>query len=501
FGLTIPEKYGGAGLPKSVYSRVFEEICTIDASIAVMLGAHGSIGTNPLILFGTEKQKEQYLPRLASGELIGCFGLTEPGAGSDAAGIQSFAQLNEKKTHFILNGSKIWISNGGIAGLCTVFAKTEVAEAGERKKKITAFLVESKWPGFSSGKQEHKLGIRGSNTTSLNFDNVEVPVDHILGPIGKGFKVAMETLNLGRLSLAAGCVGGCKALIKSSVEYARDRRQFGQPIIEFEIIQDKISQDVADTYAAESMVYLTSALADRGHVDYSLESAICKIFASETLWRTVNDTVQIAGGLGYSQEYPYERFLRDARINLIFEGTNEILRAFIALAGMQGPGEYLKRIGKALRDPIKGFGLLTEFAVSKVKDVVAKDSLKNIDSRLKDEADRFNEFTAELESLVEKSLMKYGKEIIHHEFILARIANMAIDLYGMAAVISRVDSMIKAGESVDRDLPVAKLYCDGAWRRVRREARQVENNLDDMRREIVKTVHELNKYPFEVLNL
>ena len=501
FGLSIPEEYGGAGLSKTAYSRIFEEICMLDASIAVMLGAHCSIGANPLIMYGTDRQKEKYLPKLATGEWIACFALTEPNAGSDAAGIQSFAQLNERKTHFTLNGGKIWISNGGIADLATVFAKTEVYIGGEKQKKITAFLVEAGWDGFSAGKPEHKLGIRGSNTTSLNFDSVQVPVENVLGPIGKGFKVAMETLNLGRLSLAAGCVGGCKALLRESVVYAKNRRQFGQPIAQFEIIQDKISQMVADTYAAESMVYLTSALADRGDVDFSLESAICKIFASEALWRTVNETVQIAGGLGYSKDYPYERYLRDARINLIFEGTNEILRAFIALAGMQGPGEYLKRIGKALRDPIKGFGLLTGFAVHKVKDVVARDALKDIHTELKEETDRFNEFAHELESLVEKSLMKYGKDIVQHEFILARIANMAIDLYGMAAVLSRIDTQLKAGEPVAQELPIARLYCDSAWRRVRREARQVENNLDDIRREITKTVYELEHYPSDVLGL
>ncbi len=498
FGLSIPEEYGGAGLSKVSYCRIFEEVCTIDASIAVMLGAHASIGTNPLLMFGTDRQKEKYLPKMATGEMVACFALTEPNAGSDAAGIQSFARLNEKKSHFILNGGKIWISNGGIADLATVFAKTDVMVGGEKQQKITAFLVESKWPGFSHGKPEHKLGIRGSNTTSLNFDNVEVPVENVLGPIGKGFKVAMETLNLGRLSLAAGCVGGCKALIHASIDYAKNRQQFGQPIANFEMIMDKIAQMVADTYAAESMVYLTSALADRGDVDYSLESAICKVYSSEVLWRTVNETVQIAGGLGYSQDYPYERYLRDARINLIFEGTNEILRMFVALAGMQGPGEYLKRIGRALRDPIKGFGLLAEFAVEKVKDVVAKDSLKNIDPQLKSEADRFNEFAAELASLVEKSLMKYGKDIVQHEFILARIANMAIDLFGMAAMLSRLDTDIKNGQSVDKALPAFQLYYDRAWRRVRREARQVENNIDDVRREVAEHAYEVEKFPFDL---
>lgn len=500
FGLSIPEKYGGAGLSKTAYCRVFEEVCKFDASIAVMLGAHASIGTSGLLMYGTDKQKQRYLPKLASGEWIAAFALTEPGAGSDAAGIQSKAVLNSKKSHFILNGGKMWISNGGISDLWTVFAKTDIVEGGVTKEKITAFLVEAKWPGCSHGKPEDKFGIRGSNTTSLNFDNVQVPVENMLGPMGKGFKVAMEVLNLGRLGLAAGCVGGCKELVRLSVEHAKNRRQFGQPIANFEMIKKKIARMAAETYAAESMVYLTTGLADRKGIDFSLESAICKIFASEVLWRAVNDTMQIAGGIGYSTEYPYEQFVRDARINLIFEGTNEILRAFIALAGMQGPGEYLKKIGKALRDPIKGFGLLTEFAVHKVKDTVAKDTLKNIDPLLKDEADRFNEYAAELHGAVEKVLMKYGKDIIHHEFLLERIADMAIDLFGMAAVISRANTRRRAGESIDTELPLIRLYCEEAWRRARRAARQIDSNSDRERRQITDIIYEAGKFPYSVLD-
>jgi len=501
FGLSIPEKYGGAGMSKTGYSRVFEEFCTIDASIAVTMGAHGSIGTVGLVMYGTESQKEKYLPKMATGEIVSSFALTEPGAGSDAAGIQSFARLNEKKSHFILNGNKIWISNGGIADLWTVFAKTEVQEGGEIKKKITAFLVEPAWPGCSAGKSEEKLGIHGTNTTPLNFDGVMVPVENVLGPIGKGFKVAMETLNMGRLSLAAGCVGGSKELTRLGVEYAKSRKQFGKPIANFGMIKDKISRMMADTYAAESMVYLTASLADRKDVDFSLESAISKVFSSEALWRTVNETMQIAGGLGYSREYPYERYMRDARINLIFEGTNEILRSFIALAGMQGPGEYLKKIGKALRKPIRGLGLLSEFAVGKVKDRVARDSLKNVDSRLSSEADHFAEYAAELHHAVEKVLMKHGKEIVGRGFVLQRIANMAIDLYAMAAVISRVDTKIKNGEPVERDLPLAKYFCEQAWRRIRREARQVDHNSDDLQEEIAHLAYEMERYPFKAIGI
>ncbi|KAA3614615.1 MAG: acyl-CoA dehydrogenase [Calditrichaeota bacterium] len=499
FGLPVSDEYEGAGVSKTSYCRVFEEICRYDSGIAVMFGAHASIGTNGIVLFGTESQKAKYLPKLASGEYIAAFALTEPGAGSDAAGITTTAVLNENKTAFILNGSKIWISNGGYAQLATVFAKTIVHQNGEDKEKITAFIVELDSAGVSRGKPEHKLGIRGSNTTSLNFDNVEVPVDNLLGPMGKGFLVAMETLNTGRLGLAAGCIGGMKELLQQANQYAQSREQFGKSLDKFELIQDKIAYIASETYATESIVYLTTGLQDRGGVDVSLESAICKIVGSEAVWDASDEVLQIAGGLGYSTEYPYERFLRDARIHRIFEGTNEILRMFVALSGIQGPGEYLKNVGKALRNPIKGFGLLTGFAAHKVKDTITIDHLKNICPELKNEAEQFDKLSARLAALTENVLMKYGKKIIYKQFILQRIANMVINLFGMAAVISRVDTRVKQGKSIEHDLPLAKLYCNMAASRVRREARYVTRNHDKQRTQISEMICENGKYPIDML--
>ena len=497
FGLSIPEKYGGAGLSQTAYSRIFEEICNYDASLAVSLGGHLSIGSKGIILYGSERQMEKFLPRMATGEWMGAFALTEANAGSDAAGIQSKAVLNSSKNFFMLNGGKIWITNGGIADVLTVFAKTEMMENGEKKEKITAFLVERSMSGFSSGKPEEKLGIHGSNTTSLNFDNVKVPVENMLGPMGKGFKVAMEVLNVGRLGLASGCVGGSKVMTKMAIEHAKNRKQFNKTLAQFEMIQEKISRMVVETYAAESMVYLTTALADSS-ADFSLESAASKIFASETAWRVVNESMQIAGGIGYSRDYPYERALRDVRINLIFEGTNEILRAFIALAGMQGPGEYLKKIGKALRDPIKGFGLLTGYAARKVKDTVAADKLENVHAKLSDEANKFNEYATELRSATEKVLMKFGKEVITKQFAQRRLADMAIDLYAMVAVISRLDTLLKSGAQAEYDLTVGKAFIEEAWRRVRRNARQIDDNIDKERKKICEMVYERGGYPFKV---
>ncbi|MCA9730841.1 MAG: acyl-CoA dehydrogenase family protein [Deferribacteres bacterium] len=499
FGLPISDEYEGAGVSKTSYCRVFEEICRYDTGIAVMFGAHASIGTNGIVLFGTEKQKAKYLPKLASGEYVAAFALTEPGAGSDAAGIKTKAVLNKNKTAFILNGEKIWITNGGVAQIATVFAKTTVQQNGEEKEKITAFIVELDSEGVSRGKKEHKLGIRGSNTASLNFDNVVVPVENMLGPIGKGFLVAMETLNTGRLGLAAGCIGGMKELLRQAMDHAKSREQFQKTLDRFQLIKQKIAKIASETYALESIVYLTTGLHDKGGIDVSLESAICKIYGSEVVWDASDEVVQIAGGLGYSADYPYERYLRDARIHRIFEGTNEILRMFVALSGIQGPGEYLKNVGKALRNPIKGFGLLTGFAAGKVKDTIARDELKNVCEELKEEAEQFNALVARLAAITESVLRKYGKKIIVEQYTLNRIANIAIELLGMAAVISRVDTRLKEGKSIEKDLPLAKLFCNEAASRARREARYVDRNHDKERSEIAEFLSETGKYPMDML--
>ena len=499
FGMSVPEEYGGYGFSITAYNRVFEEIAGIDASLAVTLGGHQSIGLKALLLHGTEEQKKKYLPKLASGEWLAAFALTEPGAGSDAAGIQSYAEP-QKDGSFVLNGNKIWITNGGLANFFTVFAKTPVGPDGE--KKITAFIVTRDMEGFSSGKEEEKLGIHGSSTTELTFDNVKIPRENVIGELGRGFKVAMEVLNSGRLGLAAGSVGGMKKLLQLSTEHAKNRKQFGQPIAKFEMIQEKISRMAVDTFVAESMVYLTTGLMDRGGVDYSIESAICKVFASEALWRAANEAMQIAGGIGYSKEYPYERALRDSRINLIFEGTNEVMRLFIALSGMQEHGEYLKRVGKALQNPLGELGVLTDYALHRIKDRVSTERLNGVHEALNEEVSKFEEYSKQLHLSAEKALSRFRKKIIEQEFLLHRLADMAIDLYGMAAVISRVDGLLKQEgvKKAQRELTLARTFCEEAWRRIRRNARQVETNIDPWRRHIATSTYESNGYDFDLYN-
>lgn len=494
FGMAIPEAYEGYGFSSTAYNRVFEEVARIDASLAVTFGGHQSIGLKALILHGTEDQKKRYLPKLANGEWFAGFALTEPGAGSDAAGIQTTAVKSDDGTYYLLNGNKIWITNGGFANFFTVFAKTPVGENDE--PKITAFAVTRDMAGFSSGKEEEKLGIHGSSTTELTFDNVKVPVENVIGPLGKGFKVAMEVLNSGRLGLAAGCLGGVKQVAEMSIEHAKNRKQFNTAIANFEMIKHKISDMMVDAFALESMVYLTTGLMDRGEVDYSIESAICKVYASEAVWRAVNEGMQIAGGIGYSKEYPYERALRDARINLIFEGANEVLRSYIALAGMQEHAEYLKEVGKALQNPLNELGVLTDFAIHRIRTTMATERLSEVHESLSDEVSKFEEYSKELHLATEKVLTKYKKKIIHQGFILYRLADMAIDLFGMVAVISRLDALIqeKGLAKVKRELTLGRMFCEEAWRRLRRNRRQIENNSDAWRREIAESAYETNGY-------
>jgi len=503
FGIAVPEAYGGNHISTTFYARLFEEVCYLDASLAVTLGGHSSIGLKGIVIFGTEEQKKKYLPNLASGKHMAAFALTEPSAGSDAAGIQTKAVLSEDGTHYILNGSKIWITNGGMAEVFTVFAKTEELDEKTQKKKwkITAFIV-TREMGVKNGPEEHKLGIRGSSTTEIYFENVKVPVENVLGPKGKGFKVAMEILNNGRLGLAAGCVGGGKRAIKLARDHAVNRKQFQKPIAEFGMIQDKIANMVMDNYAAESMVYMTTSLVDRGVEDYSIESAICKVFASESVWRIVNESSQIAGGASFMRDYPYEQFLRDARINLIFEGTNEILRCYIALAGFQGPGLYLKEIGQALRYPIKGIGLLSELAVSRIKrDIVGLgDRITMANPLFKNDVSVIEGHVKDLARAVEKFLAKYKKQIWEKEFVQRRIANIVIDIYAMTCTISRTTMMIKADgpEKSDHAIQITKAFCQRAGRRVRRNFTSLYKNDDDCLKSIANRTYELGVYPFDI---
>jgi acyl-CoA dehydrogenase family protein 9 len=499
FGLAIPEEHGGLGLSVTAYARAMQEFGAIDGSVAVTLGGHQSIGCKGVVLFGSDDQKKRYLPRLATGELVAAFALTEPGSGSDAASIKTRA-TPQPDGSFLLNGSKIWITNGGIADFFTVFAQTEVTRDNSKKDRITAFLVERGW-GVKNGPEEHKLGIKGSSTTALYFDDVRVPAENVLGTVGGGFKVAMGILNNGRLGLAAGTVGLARTVIKLAIAHATTRRQFGRAIAEFGLIKDKIARMMTEVYAAESMVYLTTGLIDRGIADYSVESAACKVYGSEMCWRVVNESLQIAAGMGYMKEFPYERLMRDARINLIFEGTNEILRCFIALSGMQGPGDRLAQLADAIKWPLKGYGLVADFVLDKLKtQYYGGERLDLIHPALKKEAVLFEDWVPELAKNVEKVLRRHGKNISEMQYVQQRVADIVIDLFMMIACMSRASAALSArGPAAEPEARLCRAVCSRASHRIKRNIRQFDDNDDELLKSIAKDAYDAMEYEHDIV--
>ncbi|HMK72485.1 MAG TPA: acyl-CoA dehydrogenase family protein, partial [Myxococcaceae bacterium] len=432
FSMVVPEEYGGMGFGSTAYSRALQEISRYDGSVAATIGAHQSIGMRGLLLFGTEEQKRRWFPKLATGELIAAFCLTEPGAGSDAASVKTTAVRDGDA--YLLNGSKLWITNGGLAGFFTVFAKTGKPD---ERGKLTAFVVTRDMPGVSVGPHEDKMGLRASSTAAVFLDNVRVPADHVLGEEGKGFKVAMRILNNGRSGLGGGCVGGMKKMIELATKQAKGRVQFGKPISDFGLIKQKVGHMVVETYAAESAVAMVAGLTDQGYEDYAVEAAISKVFATEALWRTTDEALQIAGGNGFMREYPYERALRDCRIFRIWEGTNEILRLFIALTAMNDVGAQLADLAASLKgvlaDPIKGFGVLSDYARRRAGLATnvgrSKGTFTRLHPSLRDSAEVFEDAARDLATAADRILRKHGRRIVDMQFATRRLADIMIDLF------------------------------------------------------------------------
>jgi len=480
-GLNIPEAYGGFGASSKVFNRVFGEIGATDPALCVYFGAHQSIGCKGIALFGTEDQKQRWLPGCASGETIAAFCLTEPGSGSDAQAMTTTALPDADDTHYTLTGTKIWISNAGYAGLFTVFAKVPVEIDGQRKQRVTAFIVDAHSPGISLGQPEQKMGIKASDTRTVTFDSVRVPVENRLGEVGQGFKIALEILNSGRLGLAAASSRGARSIMANALIHAKQREQFGRPIGSFEMIQHKIALNASETYASDSAWMLTAGMVDRGGIDFSLETAACKIFASELAFRAANDALQIAGGIGYSKEYPYEQAVRDARINLIFEGTNEILRALIALMALQQPGERLKELGKSFRDPLHAIGAIGSYVAGRAKRQVQRPSFTRVHPALAHEAALVASIIHSLGLAVDAMLRKHGKAILERQFLQQRLANISIDVYMSVAALSRTTWEIERAGSTDAasaELDCARVFIPAAMRRARRHLRALRVNQD-----------------------
>ncbi|HTW95142.1 MAG TPA: acyl-CoA dehydrogenase family protein, partial [Tepidisphaeraceae bacterium] len=385
-GMTVPREFGGGGFSHTAYCRVLERIARHCASTAVLVGAHQSIGLKALVLQGTDEQKRKYLPALASGEKLAAFCLSEPEVGSDAANVQCRARLSEDGKTWLITGEKKFATNSALAGMMTVMARTPVPTNGggngHGKEKITAFIVTPDMPGFEVTKPNRsKCGIRGSWQGTLKFTDMPVPAENILGQLGKGLKVALGTLDFGRCTLSAGCLGGARRALEMAVDRAKSRVQFGRPIAQFGLIQKKIARMAETVFAMDALTYLCAGRVDQHAGDLMLETAICKLFCSEGSWQVIDDAMQIWAGEGYMRENHLERMLRDARINRIVEGTTEVMTAFVALVGMKGVGEDFERVLKMARHPVGNFGRLAQFAHGQWTDMVIGPHIANLHPR------------------------------------------------------------------------------------------------------------------------
>ena len=485
-GMTAPKEVGGRGFSQMQYCKVLEEIGARDASTAVFTNAHHSIGIRALLLFGTAEQQHTRLPRLMNGDQLAAFALTEREAGSDAANVQMTATPTEEGSAYILNGEKRYITNAAIAQVLTVMARTPIP--GKDKDAITAFLVTPDMEGFEMIEPRMpKLGIRGTATGRFRLNNVRVPKENILGPLGKGLRVALTVLDFGRTTFGACCTGGARTCLEMAVAHANSRRQFNKTLGNFDLVKKKIARMAADVYAMEAMTQVTASLIDRGFEDYMVETAMLKVFTTERLWDAVNDCFQIHGGSAYFDDSPLGRMLRDARINQIGEGSNEVLTSFIALVGMRGPGMEFKEIYDTMLKPSRGLskawdaGLKRLSAAVKVPEVpVRNDQLKSYAAQLGRLVWRFN-------FAVDKALIAYREPVLEMQLIQERIAIAAMELFATTCVLSRWDSDVAALErngSGASDHLAADLFVRRSLRHIRESLRGLGDNDD---RALLKT--------------
>src|SRR3954464_12885745 len=436
-GMTAPKKYGGRGFSQMANCKVLEEIGRRCASTSVFVNAHHSIGIRALLLFGTHEQKEKWLPKLVTGEQLGAFALTEREAGSDAANVQTQARPSEDGSHFILNGEKRYITNAAIAHELTVMARTPVP--GSDKTAVTAFLVTPDMPGFQMLEARmSKTGIRGTATGRFVLRDVKVPKENVLGPMGKGLKVALTVLDFGRTTFGACCTGAAKTCLELAVAHANTRKQFNKTLGEFELVKKKIARIAADAYAMEAMTTVTAAFIDRGLEDYMIETAMLKVFTTERLWDAVNDAFQIYGGSGYFTDRPLERMLRDARINQIGEGSNEVLTSFIALVGMRGPGMEFKEIYDTMMKPSRD-GMTKAWAAgrNRLSSTVRVPDVPEQREQVRAQARQIGRWVKHFTHPVNRALITYREPILDMQLVQERIANAAMDLFAATCVVAR----------------------------------------------------------------
>ena len=499
----IPEAYGGLEMDKVTAAVIADHIAKY-AGFATTWGGHTGIGTLPIVYFGTEEQKKKYLPRLASGEIVGAYALSESTSGSDALNCRTRATLSPDGKHYLLNGEKMWITNAGFADLFTVFARID----GE---KFSAFLVEKDFPGFSIGAEEHKMGISGSSTCPIILNDCRVPVENLLGEAGKGHLIAFNILNIGRFKLGAMCVGGARVSLETAISYAKQRKAFNKVIADFGLVREKIANMATLLFVGESLVYRTVAMMDAalGEVDkssadaakqtlkaieeYAVECSIIKVWGSEMIDYVVDETVQIYAGYGFVEEYPAERAYRDARINRIFEGTNEINRliitGFLLKRAMAGQLPLMPAIKKLMDEVLSGpsMGEEVEGALAEERKLVAQ-------------AKKIGLFAAG------SATQKYMQAIQDQQEIMGAIADMTIETYAVESAVLRAQKMVEAkGESASA-LPVAmtRVYLSQAMEKIESAARKVIAAVadGDMLRTQLAILRRLAKYePFNTVEL
>jgi alkylation response protein AidB-like acyl-CoA dehydrogenase len=480
-GMTLPKEVGGRNFTQQQYCQVLEVIGAHDSSVAVFVNAHHSIGVRAFVLFGTEEQRRQWLPDLVAGKKLAAFALTEEQAGSDAANVQTRAEPTPDGKAFVLNGHKRYITNGGIAQVLTVMARTP-APTPDRPdaSKVTAFLVTPDMPGFEVVEaRQPKCGIRGTATGRLKFTNMRVPRENVFGPIGKGLKVALTVLDFGRTTFGATCSGVAKKCIKAASQHAKSRVQFEQTLSEFELVKKKIAFMAAHAFAMEATTQHCASLIDKGYEDFMLETAILKVFATEHLWTIVNDTIQIFGGKAYFTDEPYERMMRDARINTIGEGANDVLKAFVAVVGCRGPGLELDALRRGMKSrPFRTLPKLFGLAGKKFGQWISSPKVPVQNSEQRYDAAVLGKRVQKLGLALPWVFLEAGTEqrFVQSQLQHERIADVAIDLYTSACTLSRLDHLVTlrnrtnghGNADLDAEIATGRYYLKLADERLRR---------------------------------
>ncbi|MCA9201630.1 MAG: acyl-CoA dehydrogenase family protein [Planctomycetales bacterium] len=481
-GACLPSAAGGLELTQTEYCRLLEVLGGHCGSTALFVNAHHSIGPRAIVLFGNDRQQRAWLPKLASGEWISAFALTEPDAGSDAANVQTTATPTPDGRGFKLNGQKRWITNGGIADVLTVMARTPVP--GSDESKITAFIVTPDMPGFEVVERRmDKCGVRGTATSRLAFHDMFVPRENVLGSLGKGLRIALTVLDFGRTTFGASCTGAAKTCVAAARQHARRRVQFGQTLGSFELVKAKLAHMQAATYAMEACTYQTAALIDSGAGDFMLETAMLKVWSTDELWTIINDTIQIFGGKAYFTDEPYERMMRDARINMIGEGANDVLRAFTALVGMRDVGLELQNVVEAIQHPLGRMSRVGRFASRRLGSIFAPPVVSVSSVELEEDAAHLSRLVRTFGHQVERLLRTYREAIVDRQYQLGRVADAATELYVSACVLNRLDQSLKHSHADAQarllELDSARYYLATSRRRVQQQLSLLWDNDDE----------------------